>query len=77
MQRAMRAAMIWQIVHQAGKITIFRVTGGVRSHLKILRIFSKIHHQGHAWFLSKNVLCRKNSLRTAPFSHVDQSLPTT
>ena len=77
MHAGMSLSMMGQIGHQAGKITLFRVSGAVRAYIGNLQIVSKIRHQLHQWFLSKNVLCRKNSWKTAPFSHVDQSLPTT
>jgi hypothetical protein len=77
MQRGMSVPMIWQIVYQTRTITGSRVTGEVRSYIEISRIFSTIRHQMPAWFLSTNALVRKHSSRTAPFIHVDQSLPTT
>ena len=75
--RTVGTAMRGHRMCQARKITRFRVTGGVRSHLKILRIVNTIHHPLHACALSKNALMSKHPVRTTPCIHVDRSLPTT
>jgi hypothetical protein len=77
MQTAMSRAMIGKVVGQARKITIFRVTGGVRAYREISPIFNKICSHLQAWFLSKNGMLNKNPCLTAPCIHPVQSLPAT
>ena len=45
MRISMSGLMIEKILNQAGKITLLRVTGGVRPHHGILRFFNKIQHK--------------------------------
>jgi hypothetical protein len=75
MQAGMNLSITWQIITQARKITLLRVTAGVRPYVEISGILSKICSHLHIWFLSKNVLLCKNSLKPALFIHVDRSLP--
>jgi hypothetical protein len=77
MQKRMSIGMRGQIVNQAGKISIFRVTGHVRPKLDFSRIRGKIQHQLHAWFLSKNVMLHNNPSIIVPFTLGDLFLPTT
>ena len=77
MQTGMSRSMIGQIVDQTRKITVFRVTGGVRVYIEISRIFNKFPYQLNAWFLSKNAPVRQNFCEAAQSIYVAQCLPVT
>jgi hypothetical protein len=66
-----------QIINQAGKIRLLRVTGEIRPDLKISRIFSKIHQQLQMLLMSKNILFNKNPSIIASCIPGAQSMPTT
>ena len=50
MKTRMRGLMIKQILKQAGKITVLRVTGEVRPRFEISQIFNKGDHRLCAGF---------------------------
>jgi hypothetical protein len=77
MREIISVLMRGQIERQAGKITLFRVTGEVRSYIGILRVSNEIKYQRYAYFLSKNALVCKNPSINASSMHIDQSRPAT
>ena len=76
MHTEMRRSILWHIVAQAPKITVLRVTGGVRPSREIPPMFSKICSHLHVGFLSKNAVVGTNPSRKAPDIRKDLHLPT-
>lgn len=72
----MSMLMIKERLNQAGKITVWRVTGGVCPEIKNSRMRGKIYDRLRMGFLSKNVLLHKNPFIMAPFLLGDRLLPT-
>lgn len=77
MQAGMNLSITWQIMALAPKITLLRVTRGVRPYIEISGILSKIRSHLFVWFLTTNAMRSKNLLKTALCIHADQSLPAT
>jgi hypothetical protein len=77
MKTGMRVLIIiTEKLNQAGKITVLRVTEGVRPKLEISRIHGKIHHCVWAFLLSKNAIFHKNPLIILPVTRRNHALPT-
>ena len=77
MRTRMSGLMIEKILHQAGKITVLRVTGRVRPTLEISRISNNMYHPLWAGFLSKNARRNTHYVTMTPLILGDPSLPTT
>jgi len=56
MQTGMSRSIMWQIVDQTRKITVFRITGGVRVYIEISRVFNKFPYQLNALNSSKQII---------------------
>jgi hypothetical protein len=73
----MSAELIAQRGKQTRKITLLRVSAGLRPSLEIVLIFTTIQQQLHVWLLSKNAMHTQKPSLTLPFIQVNQSQATT